>query len=211
MSSDQPVRPGEVGTTNNHGGAVKILSEQSNSDFANINNRSQITADSAAMAASLAIPPLQISGLDSVSTGGTSAPQGSPFDAFLHGISTVASDLGTGMVNEIKENPGDVGKVALAGLGIGVALTAAAFFLPEVAFVGTLAGGAYLLSQMVAKTPAFVHDSVVVSHPERFSASDVAQSHSDLQNDGKGITLTVAAAAGGLAVALPAATIVPLF
>ena len=99
MSTDQPVRPGTVDTDNQ--GAMKILSEQTNSDFAGINSRTQITADSAAMAASSAIPDLHISGLDAAPNTGAAGPQRNPVEEIFHDLGTVASDLKDGMMNEL--------------------------------------------------------------------------------------------------------------
>ena len=95
----------------------------------------------------------------------------------------------------------------MIGAGIGLTVAVAALFAPEAAVVGFLAGTGYLFSQMVAATPAFVHDAVVVSQPERFSAADVAQSHSDLRDNGKSVTLTVASSVGGFATGITGSSI----
>ncbi len=209
MLSDQPVRPGEV-SADNHS-ATKILSEQTNGDFASINNRSQITADTAAMAATSKIPDFQISGIDSAPNAGTAVPQENSFEEYLHDTATIASDVGTGITNELTQHLDDVGKAALVGVGIGLAITAAVFIAPEAAFVGALFAGGLAFTQLAVSTVNFAHDARIVSHPEIYSAAEVAQSHSDLQDFGKGATLVVAGAAGGWSVGLGGITFGALF
>ncbi len=193
MVSDQPVRPGVVSSDNYS--ATKILSEQVNSDFASVNNRSQVTADSAAMAASSTIPDVHISGLHSAPNNAT--PQENIFEKLFHDTGTVASDVGNGMWNEITQHPLDVGIALVEGAGVGLAITAAAFILPEAAVVGAVLGGGYLVAQEALHAPEFIHDALVVSNPEKHTADEVAQSHKDLQSDGQGITLGLAQAVAG--------------
>lgn len=210
MSSDQTLTRPDSAVSTNQDGATKILSEQTNSDIAGINNRTQMTADSAAMLASAQLPDLQISGLDSTAKSGvtTEAPQDNPVADFFHDVGTVASDVGKGMFNEVTQHPLEVLEAGAVGLGIGIAATAAAVFLaPEVITVGVVVGAAYGISQLVEHVPGFVHDALVVSNAEDYSAAEVAQAHSNIENVGKGTTLILAGTAGGLASGLVSSSV----
>ncbi len=183
---------------NNNDSASRILLEQRDiTNLGGADQRANNAADSAALVTLATLPDLKIDGHDS---GSTPETHESGFDHFMHNAETIASDLGTGAWNEIKDHPDHVVEAAVVGLAAGLAITAvAAVTAPIVGTVALVAGATIGAIELGTHIGGWIHDADVVTNTGNFSASEVAQAHSDLQNVGGGATLVAAGALGGLA------------
>lgn len=147
------------------------------------------------MVAASTLPPLQIDGTGN----GTPAPQESVIQHFFHDTAMVASDVLAGAWNELTQHPIEVIEAGATGLATGLAITAAALLVaPELAVAAAIAGVGYGAYQLGEHIPGWIHDADIVNNVENFSAAEVAQAHTDLQDFGKGTTLLMAGVLGGL-------------
>lgn len=110
------------------------------------------------------------------------------------GFDDVVGDVFSGAVDQLTQNPLEVGKNILIGGAIGLG---ALIVAPEVLAVAAIAGAGYGLYQLATHLPGWIEDADVVANPDQHTAAEVAQSHEDLQDLGGGITNFVAGAAGG--------------
>jgi hypothetical protein len=110
--------------------------------------------------------------------------------------STIAQDLGRGVVKELTEHPNLVLGTVLSSAAMGALSTVLA---PEIVLGAAAVGigyGAYRLGQHLG---GWIHDARVVSRPKEFSAKEVEKAHLDIENVGGGAFLMVAGGAGGFA------------
>ncbi len=201
MSSDRILasNDSEVRQNNNDSASRILFQQQDITNSGGADQRANSAADSAALVTLSTLPDLKISGHDSDSNG-TSDSHESGFDHFMHNAETIASDLGTGAWNEIKDHPDHVIEAAAVGLAAGLAITAVAAVTAPIVGIGALAVGAIIGSvELATHIGGWIHDADVVTNTGTFSAAEVTQAHTDLQNVGGGATLVAAGALGGMA------------
>ncbi len=146
------------------------------------------------------LPSLSIDGADS---GNTRMPSGAM---------AVAKDLGTGALNQITENPGQVAESGAIGLAVGAvastvaegAVVAAAavgvtLTAPEVLLGAAAVGVGYGAYQLYEHASSWFNDAKVVANQNDYSPDQVAQAHTELQGVGAGGVNLAAGTVGGIA------------